>query len=70
MTIATSARTTVNLTFRAHAALKATMARTRMSKTDIVNRAVTLYEIIDSEASTGAEIVIRRDGQERAVMLL
>jgi hypothetical protein len=44
--------------------------RTRMSKTDIVNRAVSLYEFVDAEMSAGAELIVRRDGDDYVVELL
>jgi hypothetical protein len=63
-------RITVALVARAIADLRRTIQRTKLSQTDVVNRAVSLYEFIDSELSTGAELVIRRDGREHLVKLL
>jgi hypothetical protein len=67
---ATSARITVALVARAIAALRRIVERTKLSQTDVINRAVFLYEFIDYELSTGAELIIRRDGQEHLVRLL
>jgi hypothetical protein len=68
---ATSARITVALIARAFADLRRTVERTKLSQTDVVNRAVSLYEFVDSELSAGAELVIRRPGGEQySVMLL
>ena len=44
--------------------------RTGMSKTDIVNRAISLYEFIDAELAAGSELIIRRDGTDHIVKLL
>jgi hypothetical protein len=41
-----------------------------MSKTDIVNRAVSLYEFVKAELDAGAEVIIRRDGQDFIVKLM
>jgi hypothetical protein len=41
-----------------------------MSKTDIVNRAVSLYEFVEAEMSAGAELIVRRDGEDYIVKLL
>ena len=38
-----------------------------MSKTDIVNRALSLYEFVESELSEGAQLIIRQDGQDYLV---
>ena len=61
---------TVALVPTAATDLQSIHERTRMSKTDIVNRAVSLYEFIDVETSTGAEIIVRRGGQDYVVELL
>lgn len=63
-------RITVSLVAKAAADLARTLARTRLSQTDVVNRAVSLYEFFDSEISSGAEVIVRRDGQEHRVVLL
>ena len=45
--------------------------RTGMSRTDLVNRAVSLYEFIDAQTRDGAEVVVRAaDGTEKAMRLL
>jgi hypothetical protein len=63
-------RITVALVAKAAADLQNTHDRTCLSKTDIVNRAVSLYEFVDAELSVGAELLVRRDGQEHLVRLL
>lgn len=63
-------RITVSLIERAAASLKRLVSRTQLSQTDIVNRALVLYEFVDSEVSSGAEIIVRRDGKEHRVVLL
>ena len=58
------------LVAKAAADLQNVHERTHLSKTDIVNRAVSLYEFVDAELSAGAELVVRRDGQEYLIKLL
>ena len=64
-TAAASPRITVALIARAFADLRRTVERTKLSQTDVVNRAVSLYEFVDSELTAGAELVIRRPGGEQ-----
>jgi hypothetical protein len=66
----TVTRITVALVAKAAADLRRTVARTHLSQTDIVNRALSLYEFIDSEMSSGGEVIIQRDGQEHRIVLL
>jgi hypothetical protein len=62
---------TVVLVSKAATDLQRTRERTRMSKTDIVNRAISLYDFLDSQLGSGAELLIRRrDGQSYLVELL
>jgi hypothetical protein len=63
-------RITVALVAKAASDLQNVHERTRLSKTDIVNRAISLYEFVDEELSAGAELVVRRDGQEHLIKLL
>jgi hypothetical protein len=63
-------RITVSLVDKAAGDLRRTAGRTRLSQTDIVNRALSLYEFVDSEMSSGAEIIVRRDGKDHHVVLL
>ena len=62
---------TVILIPQADADLERLRERTGMSRTDIVNRAVSLYEFIDAQMRDGAKIVVRAaDGTEKAMKLL
>lgn len=64
-------RITVALVPKASADLQHTQQRTHLSKTDIVNRAVSFYEFADAEQSAGSELIIRRpNGEEHIVKLL
>ena len=63
-------RITVSLVAKAAADLARTLARTHLSQTDIVNRALSLYEFFDSELSSGAEVIVRRGDEEHRVVLL
>ena len=61
---------TVALVLKAADDLQLTHERTNLSKTDIVNRAVSLYEFVDAELTAGAELIVRRDGEEYLVKLM
>ena len=51
--------------------LQRTQKRTDLSKTDIVNRAITLYDFLDGEQDSGAELLLRRqDGSTHLVELV
>lgn len=63
-------RITVALVRKAGEDLQTTQERTGLSKTDIVNRAISLYEFIDAELSAKAELIVRRDGKEHIIKLL
>jgi len=62
---------TVVLVSKAAADLQRTHGRTDLSNTDIVNRAISLYEFLDEERDSGAELLLRRrDGSTYLVELL
>jgi len=61
---------TVALIPKAVADLQRTGDRTGLSKTDIVNRAISLYEFVDAELEAGAELIVRRDGQDYLIKLI
>lgn len=46
--------------------------RTGLSKTDIVNRAITLYEFLDSQLQSGNDLLVRdpRTGETQLVRFL
>jgi hypothetical protein len=69
-TPAVADRITVSLVAKALADLERIQARTHMSKTDIINRAISVYEFIEAELSEDAEIIVRNDGREHYVKLL
>jgi hypothetical protein len=52
-------RTTVNLNQRGAAALKAVMDLTEDSKTDCINRAVTIYAFIEKVLSEGGSVLVQ-----------
>ena len=68
--VAAVAHVTVALVENAADDLQRTHARTALSKTDIINRAVSFYEFIDAELSTGAELIVRRNGHDNLLKLL
>jgi hypothetical protein len=65
-----ASRITVSLIRKAAVDLRAAMERTGLSQTDIVNRALILYQFIDSELEGGAELVLRKDGSDHILKLL
>jgi hypothetical protein len=51
--------------------LARTCERSRLSPTDIVNRAISLYEFLDAERASGTEVLLRRrDGSTVSVQLM
>ena len=52
-------RITVALIPKAGEDLRRLQDRTGLSKTDIANRAITLYEFIDTQIRTGRDVLIR-----------
>jgi hypothetical protein len=52
-------RITVALIPQSSADLQHLQDRTSLSKTDLVNRAITLYEFIDSQLRAGQDLIIR-----------
>ena len=63
-----ASRITVALIPEVEATLAALAARTGLSKTDLVNRSVTLYEFIDAEMKAGHQVLIR--DQEGATLVV
>jgi hypothetical protein len=65
-------RVTVALLPKVGDELQRLQDRTALSKTDIVNRAITLYEFIDAELRAGREMLIRdkNTGESQTVVLL
>jgi hypothetical protein len=65
-------RITVALIPQAGADLRALQERTSLSRTDITNRAITLYEFIDAQLRSGRDLLIRdnRTGETQIVRLL
>ena len=52
-------RITMALIAQVSEELKILQARTGLSKTDVVNRAITLYEFIDAQLRAGKDILVR-----------
>lgn len=55
-----SERITVGLVPRVSEQLQRLQERTSFSKTDLVNRAITLYEYVEAEASKGNDLLVRQ----------
>ena len=63
-------RITAALIEKAATDLETTHERTGLSKTDIVNRAISLYEYIDAELRAGGQLIVRKDGKDQFIKLL
>ncbi|HEY2579083.1 MAG TPA: hypothetical protein VGI74_22475 [Streptosporangiaceae bacterium] len=65
-------RITVALIPKAGDDLQRLQDRTSLSKTDITNRAITLYEFIDAQLRAGRDVLIRDNdtGETQTVRLL
>ena len=65
-------RITVALIPKASDDLGRLQERTGLSKTDTVNRAITLYEFIDAQLTAGRDVLVRdsRTGDTQVVRLL
>jgi hypothetical protein len=65
-------RITVALIPKAGEDLQRLQDRTSLSKTDLANRAITLYEFIDTQLRTGRDVLIRdnKTGMTEIVRLL
>lgn len=65
-------RITVALIPKAGEDLQRLQDRTSLSKTDITNRAITLYEFIDAQLREGRDVLIRdnKTGETQLVRLL
>lgn len=63
-------RITVALIPRTRGDLQRLGQRTALSKTDIVNRAITLYEFIDAQLRAGQEILIRNNRTQETQIVL
>jgi len=68
---ASGGRITVSLIPAAEDHLRRLQERTNMSKTDLVNRAITSHEFIDAQLRAGRELMVRdsRTGETRIVWL-
>ncbi len=65
-------RVTVALIPQAGEDLQRLQDRTGLSKTDIVNRAITLYEFFDAQLKAGHDVIIRdqKTGESQLVRFL
>jgi hypothetical protein len=65
-------RITIALISKAAADLQRTQDRTGLSKTDIVNRAISVYEFLESQLLDGSDLLIRdrRTGEIQLIRFL
>lgn len=69
-TTRTEHKITVVLVSKAAADLARAHRRSKLSETDLVNRAISLYEFLDEELNSGTELMLRRrDGSTYLVQL-
>ncbi|HSV64610.1 MAG TPA: hypothetical protein VLJ59_01720 [Mycobacteriales bacterium] len=70
--ISVANRITVGIIPTAWAALQKLMARTQLNRTDVVNRAISVYAMVDEHTQKGYELVFRdpRTGTERIVTII
>lgn len=67
-----SERITVALVPKVAEELRRIQERTGLSKTDAVNRAISVYDFVDAQVAAGQELVLRNPetGQEQLVRFL
>jgi hypothetical protein len=65
-------RITVALIPKAGENLQRLQDRTSLSKTDLVNRAITLYEFIDAQQRAGRDLLVRdrATGETQTILIL
>jgi len=64
-------RVTVNLIPKAADSLDRLAERTTMSKTDVINRALQLYDFIDGVTAGGGDVLVRpKDGATELLKLI
>ena len=66
----TTERITVALIPRAAGDLERLQDRTHLSKTDLVNRAISAYDFLDQLMRSGDDLLIRRGGETHLVRFL
>lgn len=65
-------RITVALVAKVATELRRIQERTGLSKTDAVNRAISVYDFVDAQVTAGQELILRNPetGQEQLVRFL
>jgi len=65
-------RITVALVPKASEGLQHLIGSTGLSKTDVVNRAITLYEFIDAQTQAGLDLILKdpKTGESQVIRLL
>ncbi|MGV4984394.1 hypothetical protein ACVB8X_03590 [Streptomyces sp. NRAIS4] len=64
-----SERITIALIAKAAESLQRLQRRTGLSKTDVVNRAISVYDFIDQQLEDGNELLIRRKGTDEVQLV-
>lgn len=62
-------RVTVNLTPRAVEAMEVACRTDGIGKTDVINRALGLYQIVTAERASGARVLLERANGERVEVM-
>lgn len=70
--VVSTERITVGLIPKAAEGLQNLQDRTNLSKTDLVNRAITLYDFVESQLRSGRELLVRdsQTGEAQIVWIL
>jgi hypothetical protein len=65
-------RVTVNLNMRSHRALQKISSDTGMGKTDVINRSIQVYSLIEDllDKGNGALTVVHADGSQERIYIL
>ncbi|GGV06032.1 hypothetical protein GCM10010260_49350 [Streptomyces filipinensis] len=66
---AVAERITVALIAKAADGLQRLQLRTGLSKTDVVNRSISLYDFIDEQLEDGHELLLRRKGTDEVQLI-
>ncbi|MEU3287037.1 hypothetical protein [Streptomyces longwoodensis] len=66
---AVTERITVALIAKAAESLQRLQRRTGLSKTDVVNRAISVYDFVDQQIEDGNELLIRRKGTDEVQLV-
>lgn len=67
--VTVTSRITVGLIPSAWTALQRLMSRTRLNRTDVINRAIAVYALVEEHTGNGEELVFRNPETGREVLV-